>query len=677
MAMQSIRLIPGVDREKTPTLNEAGYSESQLIRWKEGMAQKIGGWRKFYQFAVDGIPRALHAWQDLNETGRLAVGTTTELDVITSGVLDQITPQQLVTSFAEDFDTTIGSPNVTVNDPNIADVTVYDSVYFNTPVSVGGIILSGLYPIALSLSTTEYRIIAKTNATASVTGGGLVPQFATTSGSATVSVTFANHGLAIGDTFNFPIPTTVGGVTIMGTHTVVDITSANIFTIVVDNTATSSTSAYMNGGNAQVVYDITLGPESAGTGYGIGTYGSGGYGTGSPTGNQVGVPITATNWTMDNWGDYLLACPENGGIYYWKPNTGFQNAKLISAAPPFNGGIFVAMPAQILVAWGAASQQNVGVDQDPLLIKWSDQLDFNNWTVSANTQAGSYRIPTGSRIMGGLQGPQNALIWTDLDVWAMQYVGYPLVFGFNKIGASCGLIGMHAAAQLGGTVFWMGQSNFFVLTGNGASPIPCPVWDQVFQDLDTTNQHKCWAEPNTVFNEVWWFYPSLSGGTGECDSYIKLNVAEGSWDYGTLSRSAGIDQSILGKPIMATPNGLIYRHEDGEDADGQPITPSFTTGYARLSEGQDIMFVDWVIPDMRFGLVNGDQDASLKLTFFSQMYPGGTVTTHGPFTFTQSTEYINTRIRGRQIAMKLESSDIGSFWRLGKIAFRAAQDGRR
>jgi len=676
MPFADVRLIPGIDREKTQTLNQAGYSFSSFIRWKEGLAQKIGGWIKFYNFAVGGVPRDMHAWQDLNETGRLSVGTTTELDVITNGFLQRITPQQFLSSFSPSFDTTSSSPNVDITDNNITDVTTFDSVFFYTPVSVGGLILSGLYPISISLGTHKYRIVAKQNATASVTGGGTVPSFTTVSGSATVSVTLADHGLSAGDTINFPIPTTVGGVTILGTYIAVSITSTSVFTIVADQTASSSTSVSMNSGNAEILYDITLGPTSSGTGYGIGPYGDGGYGTGTTTGNQTGTPINARDWTSDNWSDYLLTCPTNGGIYYWKPNGGFQNVQLAPNAPAFNGGIFVAMPAQILVAWGSTSTQNIGVDQDPLLIKWSDQLDFQNWTPSTETQAGSYRIPTGSKIVGGLQGPQSALIWTDLDVWAMQYVGYPLVFGFNKIGASCGLISSHGAAQLGGIVYWMGMSNFFALTGSGATPIPCPIWDEVFQDLDTTNAYKCRAAANTVFNEVWWFYPSLSGGTGENDSYVKLNVVEGSWDYGPLARSAWIDQSVLGNPIGASPTGLIYQHEEGEDADGQPINWSFTTGYWTVGDGQNIAFVDWFLPDMRFGTVNGPQTASVQIQFHAQYYPGGSVTNSPTYTFTQNTPYLNPRIRGRQIAMTVSGNDIGSFVRLGLNRYRWAPDGK-
>jgi len=864
MPFASVKLVPGVNTEMTPTLNEAGYSESTFIRWKNGLAQKIGGWERYYVDSLSGVPRALHAWQDLNETGRLAAGATQELAILTSGNLSVVTPQEMTTDGAvfECSNLTGTTYAVDVTDSEVTGITSAELVYFNTPIAIGDQIVSAgwhsitqlgatkyrltfdgqvsgtlslstatvtiapaggagtaaviswtahalaagrmvkftggtlptgmtdgatYYVSASSLNVNDFRITDLNGTTILITGSssptvtgtafyGTVPVFQTLStdavealtsatvtisiatpgvvtwtahgfatgqtvsfvttgalptgltagtkyyvsatgnttdtfqlatsyanavagtpvvntsgtqsgvqtgivyGSSNIVVTIPEHGLAIGDTVNFPISTTLGAASyatsVFGTYAATSIVDTDNFKIKLSSVTSAPAKVAMNDDQAQILYAITQGTiPDGGVGYGIGGYGDGGYGTGDVPGGLVGTPITATNWSLDNWGSDLIANPANQGLFFWNPIGGNSNASLIPAAPPFNGGCFVAMPAQILVAWGSTSTQNIGVDQDPLLIKWSDQLDYANWTVSTTTQAGSFHIPTGSKIVGGLQGPQNALIWTDLDVWAMQYVGYPLVFGFNKIGANCGLIGQHAATQMGGMVYWMGRSNFFALTGNGAEPIPCTVWDKVFQNLDATNGHKSVAAANSTANEIWWFYPS--DGSSEPDSYVKLNVVEGAWDYGTLSRTAWIDQSVLGTPIGASQNGVIYQHEMGYDADGNPITSSFTTGYFRIVDGQDMAFVDVMIPDMRYGLINGDQDAELTVTFYSQMYPSDTPVEHGPYTFDASTQQIYTRIRGRQIAFKVESSDLGSFWRLGKLTYRVAMDGRR
>lgn len=679
MPMTALTLRPGVNVEQTATLNEAGYTDATMVRWRDGLVQKIGGWVKYFSFSVGGTIKALHGWQDFNATSRLAVGSTTSLGVVVSTAYTELTPQTKTTDTAPAISTTAGSATVTVADTNISNVTTFDTIYFNTPIAVGGIILSGGYLITLVLSATSFTIQAAVPAVSAVVAGGAVPSFTTVNGSASVSVTMAAHGLVSGSTINFPISTAVGGCMIVGTYTVSTITSPSVFTVTAATQATAAVTVNMNSGNVETVYYIALGPSPASAGYGTGTYGSGGYGQGVVPTAQTGTRITATDWTLANWGSVLLACSENGGLYAWDPNGGFINMQLIANAPIFNAGMFIAQPAQILVAYGSTSQQSIGVNQDPLLVKWSGQLDYTVWTPSTTNQAGSYRLPSGSRIVGGIQSSQSAFLWTDLDVYAMQYVGFPLVFGFNKVGSNCGLIGKHAVTQYGGQIFWMGASNFYTMTGSGATPIPCTVWDAVFQDLDPVNQSKCVAWTNSLFDEVWFFYPSLSGGTGECDKYVKITLSGGGaiWDKGVIGRTAAIDKSVLGQPLAAGSNGIIYAHETGYDADGSPLTSSFTTGYFDLAAGQDIAFLDWVIPDMIWGPYKQGQDAVLNLTFYSQMYPGDTPRAYGPFSVTRARKFVAPRIRGRQVALKVESSDLGSSWRLGKIRYRLAVDGRQ
>jgi hypothetical protein len=310
-------------------------------------------------------------------------------------------------------------------------------------------------------------------------------------------------------------------------------------------------------------------------------------------------------------------------------------------------------------------------------------LDYTFWTPTITnpttgkaSQAGSNRIPTGSAIKAGLGAPQQTLLWTDLDLWSINYVGPPYVFGQTKIGSNCGAISKHGVAQMGGVVYWWGRNNFYALGGGAPQVIPCSVWDVVFQDLDTNNLDKCWIETVTSFNEVWFFYPSASGGSGQCDSYAKYNVIDGVWDYGPLPRAAGIDQSVLGNPIMATPGGLLYSHENGYNADGQPITYGFTTGYFMLGDGEDFIFVDQVLPDMKWGLFNGAQTASVQISFYVINFPGETPRQYGPYVMTSSTDKLSVRFRGRQAAISLQGSDLNSFSRLGRIRYRFASDGR-
>lgn len=683
MPFGEVRLIPGVNVERTPTLNQAAYSQSQLIRFKDGLAQKYGGWKNFYPFALSGVPRDLHAWEDLNGAAHLSVGTTTRLNVITSGNLSDITPQTFKSDFAPNFTTSAGSATVQITDANIANVTVYDSVLFNTPIAVDGLILSGLYAITQITGVTSYDIIASAKAVAGVTGGGAVPTFTTSNGSAIVQVNLAAHGLTVGvgpqHQINFPIATTGNGVTISGTYTVSSIVGVNAFNITVATQATASSTFSMNSGNCELIYYINLGPPAAGSGYGLGGYGSGGYGTGAAAGStQTGTEITATDWTTDNWGEILLACPANGGVYQFDPTQGFVNAGLVSTAPVFNGGIFVSMALQILMAWGSTQVLGIGIEQDPMLIKWSDQGDYTDFVTLATNQAGSFRIPVGSVIRAGAAVFNQNVFWTDLDVWAANYLGPPLVFGFNKIGAGAGAISSHSVQQLRGLVAWMGPSNFYKYDGSGVSVLPCPVWDFVFQNLNTAFGQNVRSLPNTPFNEAGWAFPSLASSNGECDSYVKWNITEpgGPWDYGLLPRSAWMDQTILGPPLGATPTGIIYQHETTNDAAGAPMGSLMRTGYFYIGQGEDFATIDQVYPDFIYGTY-GNTGANIQMAIFTVNFPGDTPTLYGPYNITPTTEFVSVRIRARQMQFQFASNDIGSFWRLGKVRYRYTQDGRR
>ena len=184
--------------------------------------------------------------------------------------------------------------------------------------------------------------------------------------------------------------------------------------------------------------------------------------------------------------------------------------------------------------------------------------------------------------------------------------------------------------------------------------------------------------PNTPFNEVGWLFPSSSSANGECDSYVKFNVTEPGrpWDYGTLARSAWMDQTVLGNPIAATPTGIIYQQETTNDNDGQPITSTFSTGYFFIAEGEEWAFVDMIIPDMKWGTYAGSQNAQVQISFNVTNYPGDTPVVYGPYVMTSTTEYIPVRFRGRQMSITITSSDLGSFWRIGRIRYRWAPAGR-
>lgn len=690
MPMGLVRLRPGINTQLTLSANEAGMSRSQLVRFQSGLIQKYGGWTAYdYAFQVSTSPiRDMHAWQGLSTDRHLAIGSETSLTVYHSDTADpdhsglsDITPQTLTTNPTPSFSVSSGSSLITVVDAG-SSVSVYDTVFFNTPVAVGGLLLNGAYPINTVGGPNDYTIVSSVAASVTASSSGVVPLFDTSSGSAVITVTLPNNGFQqiTGLFQQFIATTSVGGLTIQGPYQISGIIDSTQFQITADAQASSAASRYMNSasssvGTAQLLYYKAAGPPPTAGGYGTGGYGDGGYGTGTPITGAGGTPITADEWTLANWGEALLACPQGGPIYLWSGNSGFSNATVIAEAPFFNGGIFVAMPQQILVAW--ASTQSSGVE-DPLVVRWCDAGDYTNWTVSSQTAAGSFHIPTGSEIVGGMQAPSQALIWTDIDVWAMTYVGGDVTFNFQRIGSGCGLIGPHAMGTFGGAVYWCGITNFFMLGDGGVRPIDCPVWDFIFQNLSTANQAKIRCAVNSAFSEVAWFFPSAAT-TGENDSYVKMNVSDPQveWDYGTLSGTAWVDTSILGNPIRSDSGGLLWEHETGNNAGSVAMTPYFESGWWSIAQGNDLAFVDFIIPDMQWGTWSGSATATVLMTFYTADYPGGAVRTHGPFSVTQASPYINARMRGRLMRVRIESQDLNSFWRIGLIRFRWATSGRR
>jgi hypothetical protein len=688
MPHAALKLIPGVDENRTPALNEAAISYSNLIRFVPdrqgfGLVQKLGGWSTYLPNSIGSKVRALWAWEDTNSNSYLAIGAEQSLSYAKSGNQYVITPRTFTTNPAVSLSTTLGSSVVTITDTG-SNITDYDFVYVQTPISVGGLVIFGLYQCYNpTLAANTYQIIAvdalgvPINATSTVTNGGTIVSFSTTNTSASVKVTLNNHGYSPSQTFAVLVSTSIGGVTLYGNYQIDTVIDANNFTIIAGNAATSTvTNQAMNGGNARYVYYIGVGPIPVGSGYGRGGYGIGGYGTGVPPVPATGTPITAIDWTLDNWGEILISCPLNGAIYEWSPTTGYDASSIIPNSPIVNAGVVVAMPQRQLVAWGSTF---TGI-QDPLLIRWCDVNDYTVWTGTVTNQAGSYRIPKGSKIVECIQAAQQTLIWTDLGLWAMQYVGLPYVYQFNEIGTGCGLIGRKAAASMSGIVYWMGQSQFYRLAGNGPEPIPCPVWDVIFQDLDTTNLDKIRIAPNSRFGEIAWYYPT-KGNSGEIDAYVKYNTILNQWDYGSLARTAWINESVLGPPIGAGTDNYIYQHETSQNAaangvNNLPMEASFQTGYFAIAEADLKMFIDQVWPDMKWGYFGGNQNAQVQMTFYVTDYAGQNPTAYGPYYLTQSTQFVTPRFRGRLVSIKISSSDVNSFWRIGNMRYRVQPDGK-
>lgn len=645
MPLDKITLRPGINTQATQTLNAGGWSSCNLIRWKDGFLQRVGGWQRLFGTQAAAIVRELHAFEDLSLTRNLLIGTTTAVQVYDGSTLSTLS---LTTPAAPKFTTStnispLGFGSTTYQVLQTAHgFTNGQTVFIGLTVSVGG---ARLDPRAVTVTRINADIWQFTWVSALSTIAATVPLFTMSSGSFNVSVALSSHGFSAGQIFTAQFDVTDGGSTVAvpaGLYTVQTVTDANHFTFTSSVAATSNIFGQFERSNStgQVPF------------YAGGT-----------------VPTNPQNIFIDNLGQDVVFNWQNSSLYVRLP--GQSAAQIISTAPSIIMASFVAMPQAQVIALGAS----VGGTQDPLLIAWSDAGTYDIWTASATNQAGTYRLSRGSRIIGGIQSPQTTLVWTDLDLWSMQYGGPPLVYQFTIMGSGCGLIAAKARAVLARYTYWMTLSGFYIYGDSGVQALPCPVWDVVFDDLDTDNLYKCFAGANSPFHEVWFFYPSLSGGTGEIDSYVKYNAREQLWDYGSLARTAWIDESVFGQPLAADLSKRIQQHETGYDDDGSAMSGAFAeTGYFDAGGGSSIVFLDQVVPDFKwFG-----SDGALSIELKSVSYPSDAARASGPFSVTPDTRFISPRLRARQIALRIEwESRLGYNARVGAIRSRTAPAGRR
>lgn len=673
MPLRKLQIRPGINTQATQTLNSAGLSLSNLIRFKDGLVEKVGGWQKLFAQAAAGIIRRMHAFEDLSLNKTLLLGTDGGAQIYTNGMLVSVPfLVQLVTGAT--FTPSSGTKPVTVSGLTFNPAS---GASFTLPqkLSVGGIILAaGSTITATSVSTASFVFQLPSNATNSSSNTGIPVLLFTfsTAALANISIQFLSHGLSVGNLFTFDVTTSASLITGFGTYTfsltagtalaVTSVTDANNFVVQWHITTPGSGQTY-----------TTL----EGTSF-TGNYSAGTITAGAPQLKlaQTVLPGSSTNWSIDNFGNFGIFCQAGGPIYQYTPPLA-SNSALVNIsgtnAPQINAGMFVSMPQAQIIAYGSETVIGGGA-QDPLLVRFCDIGDLTTWAASSTNQAGSYHLSRGSAIIGGIQAPQTTLLWTDTDLWSMQYIGPPLVYGFGIIGAGCGLVAQNARATLGRNTYWMAIRSFWMYGDNGVQPIECPVWDQVFPLLDPNNENKIFAVANSPYQEIIFYYPSING-VGEPDSYVKFNVMTNLWDYGSLTRTSGINESIYGTPIFSDINLNVQQHEIGYNNNILPMQGAFLeTGYADLSDGDDVTVIDMIIPDFKW-LGSG---GSVNITLWGTDYPARAPDMFGPFTVTPTTEVIPVSIRKRQIALRIDwGNEVGFSARIGAIRMRAASSGKR
>lgn len=494
--------------------------------------------------------------------------------------------------------------------------------------------------------------------------------FATTNGSSTVTVTDVAHGALDGDYVHFSGAAAFNNVTIDGEY-VLTWVDVDHYTI----TAGTVANATSSGGGAVVVaqYEINVGAEDStyGLGWGAGPWGSSTWGTPRTLSNFLTM---ARIWSLDQWGEDLIANPRGAGIYLWDASVGTgTRAAAIAGAPSTARSILVSPEGQHLVALGA----NSGTADDPLLIRWSSSGDYTSFTASPSNSAGSKRLNTGNEILCGVKGNKEILVFTDSHVWRMAYVGPPYTFDFKSLGQHGGMRGPNAVVEVNGVLYWMGEKNFYYYDG-AVDELPCDVWPTIFDNNDPNSpginfvqRAKTFAGFNREFGEIWWLYCSES--STEVDRYVIYNVFEKLWYFGTIARTVYVgDSDIFSTAFAVGTNGYLYDHESGDDSDGAAMTATLDSGDIEIGDGDFLMQIGMLVPD--FKVLTG----SISLTVTTKKWPHRAATqSKGPYAITSSTEFLNPRIKGRQVSLGFESNAVGDHWRMGTFRIGLQQHGRK
>ena len=615
MALLRLFLKPGIDKQNTEYGAEGGWVDGDYVRFRYGLPEKMGGWTEFGNTLVNfvGAASEIFTWNGLDGVPYAALGTNRKVYAFYGGAWADITP--IRASGACTFTTTNGSTTVVVNDTAHGAIEGDFVTFSSVTGNPGGITNASL--------TNEFEIQ--------------------------------------------------------------DVLTNGTYTIVSPTQATSSTTA----GTATATYQINVGSDISFVdfGWGTGTWGLSTWGTPRPA--SSGLSLFARVWQFDNFGEKLILQQVDGGIYEWAPSTGLgTRATAISGAPTKSKYALVSTPDRHLVCFGTESTLGDPTSQDPMFVRFSDQEDINDFVATATNTAGGQRLTDGNEIVSALRSRGQILIWTDTSIHGQQFLGPPYTFGFQQLGANCGIIAPHASADVNGVAYWMSKDAFFVFDGT-VKKIPCTVQDYVFEDLNIAQATAVNAGINTQFNEVTWFYPSLS--SDYVNRFVTYNYMENVWSVGTMSRTAWTDIGTFDKPLateydpadneatLTTIYGLtagrshLYNQEDGVDANGVAIEAYIYSGYFDIGDGDQMLLMQKFIPDFK------RQVGELIVRLLLRPYPQASAVASSldPYPITPTTQFVSTRARGRQIQLRIESDELGGWWRYGTLRVDVQPDGLR
>jgi hypothetical protein len=622
MTLTKIQLKPGIQKQTSSLGASGGYTDSDNVRFRYGLPEKIGGWEQTQSNTLIGVARDAHHWVALDGLRLAAIGTDKKLYIFANDILYDITPERAsFSSVSSIFDTTLGSANITVN----------------------------------------------------ITG----------------------HGANEGDIVTFSNTTGLSGTSFTAddfnrSFEVKSVTSVNAF--VIEQDANETTGSTTNNGTADASFDINVAPAFSTFGYGWGTstWNTETWGTARTTSS---VTLDGRDWSLDNFGELLIATVLDGSTYQWSPTTDGLTGKasLVTNAPTTSKFSLVSTPDRHLVLFGTEKTIGTGSSQDPLLLRFSSQEDINTYEPRAENTAGSLRIQDGSTIVGADKARGQILVWTDTSLHGMQFIGPPFTFGLNQLGRNCGLLGQHAAVVVRDVAYWMGQNAFFAFDGT-VKKLPCTVDDFVFESLDLTQTDQIFAGVNTEFAEIIWFYVTNPNNDPQpqVNKCVVYNYLEQSWSIGTLNRTSWVDRGVFQFPLAteyftdttanATPtviglsNGVSkhYKQEFGTDADGAAMEAYIQSGDFNIDEGgEQLMRIARFIPDFR------DQSGDLDITWSFKNYPYGNVISQTALTVATTDTKKDMRGRGRQANFKITSNESGGNFKMGTFTMDVYPDGGR
>ena len=629
MSYRLLKLNSGIVKDITEYSagkNGPFYVDGNLVRFKNGYPSKIGGWEQEVYFdnadtssstLAQGKPKNAVFWRASDDgIDRIALGTHNHLYIINSGVLYDITPLRKTS-------TNLSNPLVTTNN------------------------------------------------------------------STTITITDNSHGAINGDFIFIEQATAVGGISADTINRVdgypITFIDSNSYSIQSPTQATSGAT----GGGTGVDINYLIGRadfmniESAdtATGWGVGTWNLSTWGTARDVTSDT-VALEATQWSLQLWGEDLLASNRDGQIYYWDTSAGETNrASLVSAisgssgVPTKNKTMTISFPDRHLIVGGTTILGTTTLD--PMLVRFSDQEDFTNFTPTATNTSGDQRLEIGNKIVSIIPTKNETFISTDEAVYGMSFVGPPFTFSFRLLGVNCGAIAKNGAISVDGNVYWLGKSNFFVYNG-AVQELPCTVKYYLFDRIQQRYFDKTFVGQNKKFNEITWFYVSVDNPLGtvnpEPDSYITYNYAENTWVVGTLDRNVWLDaQGFKNTPFAFDGDAKLYNHETGNSDNGNAMNCFIESGELEIDEtGNRTYLIDKIVPDATM-----TTDTNLKVEFKCKKYPNGTEVTKGPFTITSSTQKVSTRVKGRQIAIKYSSNGTNDEWSIGDFRINATEDSFR